>query len=436
MYNVEKNQRNMKTKLLRTLLILLINTSLISNVGMAQSYTTEIDTFYVPTPEYTSALGIDSLHFPCAITKPDIGSNFPVLILVHGTAALDFNTNSTKDYLDSIGASYRKAETAMFYEIADSLSRNGIVVLRYDKRSYTVNCIEKPSCWYVDTISPYDYIKDIHFAVRFAKGLPFIDTCNIFLAGHSQGGSFVSQVGFDRSDIRGVLNMAGTAQPIDSVSIYQEEIINSNPAGAEILRQQFDSLRVGLWPMTDTLYNNHFSPRFWLDWISHSDSAVIVQKNSNKPTALMYGTADRFVPANIHYQIWLDSVTRPDVTFELFNEMDHSFGSEYDSTMSPQVLTFMTNWIQSTKINCGSTQIVEFQNNSSLSIYPNPGSNLISIKAIELLDDKFCITNVAGEIILQGELKTDVPFQIDISDLPEGIYIFRTTSTANKFAKY
>ena len=107
------------------------------------------------------------------------------------------NTNSTKDYLDSVGAVYRKAETAMFYEIADSLSRNGIMVLRYDKRSYTVNCIENPACWYVDTISPYDYIKDIHNAVDFVKGIPAVDTCNIFLAGHSQGGSFVRKKGWE-----------------------------------------------------------------------------------------------------------------------------------------------------------------------------------------------------------------------------------------------
>ncbi|GAB5418680.1 MAG: hypothetical protein Crog4KO_04370 [Crocinitomicaceae bacterium] len=425
----------MKIKLLKPSL-LLFTALLISNIGKAQSYTTTIDTFYVSTPEYSATLGLDSLYFPSAITTPNTGNNFPVLILVHGTSALDKDANSTKDYLDSIGASYRKAETHMFYEIADSLSRNGIIVLRYDKRSFTLNCIEKPACWYVDTITPYDYIKDIHNAINFAKNIPLADTCNIFLAGHSQGGSFVSQVGYDRSDIRGVLNMAGTAQPIDSVSIYQEEFVNSNPLGADVLREQFDSLRMGLWPMTDTLYNNHFSPRFWLDWISHTDSAILVQKNSNKPTALMYCTADKFVPPSTHYQIWLDSVTRPNVTFELFSNLDHSFGSEYDSTMSPQVLTFMTNWIESTKINCGSAQIAEFQNNSSLSIYPNPGSNLISVKAINLPDNKFWITNLTGKTIIQGELKTDVPFHIDISHFPKGIYILRTNSTANKFSKY
>ena len=106
------------------------------NFGISQNYTTSLDTFYVNTPEYANSLGIDSLHFPCAITKPDVGTTFPVLILVHGTAALDMNSSSSKDYLDSVGAAYRKAETHMFYEIADYLSSNNIMVLRYDKRSF------------------------------------------------------------------------------------------------------------------------------------------------------------------------------------------------------------------------------------------------------------------------------------------------------------
>lgn len=136
----------MKSKTFKYLFIVFICSFLGVHSGLSQGYTTVFDTFYVSTPEYNASLGIDSLLFPCAITTPDTGSKFPVLILVHGTSALDMNTNSTKDYLDSVGAVYRKAETEMFYEIADSLSRNGIMVLRYDKRSYTVNCIENTAC--------------------------------------------------------------------------------------------------------------------------------------------------------------------------------------------------------------------------------------------------------------------------------------------------
>jgi len=308
-------------------------------------------------------------------------------------------------------------------------------VLRYDKRSFTLNCIEHPSCWYVDTVSPYDYINDLHRAIDFAKTITNVDTCNIFLAGHSQGGSFVSQVGYDRNDVRGVLDMAGTAQPIDSIVPYQFEFINSDLAGANILRAQFDSLRNGLWPMADTLYQNHFSPRFLLDWISHSDSAIIVQKNSDKPTALMYGTVDRFVPPTIHYQIWLDSITRPNVTFQLFNDIDHAFGSEYDSTMSPQVLGFMINWIQNNVQACGTATVWNVEENSTLSVYPNPSSEIINIHLTRNTNTPFVLMDINGEIILQGILEGGKTKQVDLTRLKKGLYFLRVDESVMKIIR-
>lgn len=408
---------------------------LIQSSGFGQGYSTTLDTFYVQTPEYATTIGVDSLHFPCAITTPNVGTDFPVLILVHGTSALDKDANSTKDYLDSIGASYRKAKTRMFYEIADHLSENGIVVLRYDKRSFTLNCIEKPACWFADTISPYDYIKDIHHAVDFAKQIPNVDTCNIFLAGHSQGGSFVSQVGYDRSDIRGVLNMAGTAQPIDSVAIYQEEFINSNPSGASVLRRQFDSLRMGLWPMNQTLYNSHFSPRFWLDWISHTDSAVIVQQTSDKPTALLYGTADRFVPSNIHYQIWQDSVVRPDVTFQLFSGIDHGFGTEYDSTMSSLVLSFMTSWMHDNADGCSTIHVEETSPSLDVLVYPNPASNTIFLESKAEDRLPFQLFDISGVALSDGILEGGEFKGIDVSRLGAGLYLLRVGGMVVRLVK-
>lgn len=401
----------------------------------AQNYTTQIDSFYVPTPEYSSSLGLDSLFFPCAITTPNVGNNFPVLILVHGTTDLNMDAYSTKDFLDSIGSNYRKAETKMFKEIADSLSRNGIIVLRYDKRSFTLKCIEKPACWHIDTISPYDYIKDINYAINYAKTITKADTCNIFLAGHSQGGSFVSAVGYQRNDIKGVLNMAGTAQPIDSVMIYQYEFINNDSIGANIIRQQFDSLRNNLWSMTDTLYQSHFSPHFWLDWISHTDSAIIVQKKSNKETALMYCTKDRFVPSSIHYQIWQDSISRPNVTFQLFDSLDHSFGLEYDSTMSPLVLNFMTNWILNTTSNCLPSSIDNNLKNKKAWFYPNPALKQITIENSNYKKEKIKILTPSGKLMLVDEVNNKSKKTIHIESLHKGLYIIKIGDQTYKLSK-
>lgn len=391
-------------------------------MARGQNYTERLDTFYVPTPEYSVTLGIDSLHFPCAITQPNSGSNFPVLILVHGTSALDKDASSTKDFKESAGASSRKAQIRMFYEIADFHSSNGIMVLRYDKRSFTLNCIEKPECWSIDTISPYDYIKDIHYAVEFAKTIPGVDTCNIFLAGHSQGGSFVAEVGYKRQDIKGVISLAQTAQPIDTVAVFQTKTVDDDPSGAAILRDQFDALRAGLWPMTDTLYKQHFSPRFWLDWIQQTDSAVITQQQSDVPTLIMYGSKDKFAPPTIHMKIWEDSIARPDVTLLTLDALDHSFGTEFDSTMSTEGLNAMANWIHANSINCNIvTGLSDTHQDDQLKIYPNPTQGYLTIDAIDS-GTMVEVWSMTGFQRFSTHLKNG---QIDISGLGPGVYILR-----------
>ena len=228
--------------------------------------------------------------------------------------------------------------------------------------------------------------------------------------------------------------MAGTAQPIDSITFNQTEFVDNDPVGADILRQQFDSLRNGLWTMTDTLYNYHFSPRFWLDWLSHSDSAVYVQKNSDKPTALMYGTIDKFVPPSIHFQIWQDSVTRPNVTFELFTDLDHLFGTEYDSTMSPQVLDFMANWIHDNSDLCGVVGLGEDES-STWSIYPNPTNELLTLYSENSRYSRFQIIDLNGTIKREGTLEDEYKNEIDVSSLPKGCYFLKVGSTVMKIMK-
>ncbi|MFT5778564.1 MAG: dienelactone hydrolase [Crocinitomicaceae bacterium] len=402
---------------LYTLLILSLPFS-----GLGQTYTETIDTFYVPTPEYSVSLSLDTLWFPCAVTTPDVGSSFPVLILVHGTTSLDMDANSTKDFKDSIGASFRKAQTHLFYDIADSLSRNGIIVLRYDKRSYTVNCIEKPACWWADTITPYDYIRDVNYAVDFAKTIPGVDTCNIFLAGHSQGGSFVGDVGNKRSDIRGVIAMAPTAQPIDTVAVFQTITVDSDPVGAVIFRNQFDSLRAGTWPMNDTLYKKHFSPRFWLDWIAITDSAVITQQNSSARTLFMYGTEDAFVPPSTHMSIWTDSIVRPNVTFQTYPLLDHSFGTIYDSTMNISALQGMSDWILGNLVSC--TGSLDEMNQDGIFIYPNPAKQQLNI-AISTNDQVTTISmhDLSGRLVKMISSTKGNHFSIDVSAFAPGTYV-------------
>ena len=401
---------------MKSLLIIIL--SVFSLSLHAQSYVSIKDTFYVPTPEYSSSIGVDTLHFPTIITTPDQNKRLPVLILVHGTTPVDKNSCSVKDYKENPASPFRKAKTRLFLDIADSLSQQGIVVLRYDKRSYTVNCIEKKSCWYVDTISPYDYIKDIHYAVDFAKSFPFVDTCNIFLAGHSQGGSFVGSVASTRDDIRGVMCLAPTAQPIDTIVIFQTETVEEDANGASILRQQFDSLRASKWPMEDTLYKQEFSPRLWLDWIQITDSSVSLYKQLDIPTTFMYGSVDKLVPPSIHQKIWMDSIDREHVDFKVFDELDHSFGTVYDSTISSDVLGYMIDWINTHSQSCSLTPYTNLLTPATVSAFPNPVVDYLHLNFPEIVSSVEITDMVGTSRVFQVE-----QHQVNVKALPPGNYI-------------
>ncbi|MEM7035482.1 MAG: alpha/beta fold hydrolase [Bacteroidota bacterium] len=398
----------------------------------SQSYTEVLDTFYVPTPEYVTTLSLDSLHFPSAVTIPDGGSDFPVLILVHGSAALDKDANSTKDYLDPGSGMIHKAQTRMFYEIADSLSRKGIIVLRYDKRSFTVNCIEQPACWWADTIVPRDYIRDVHFAVEFAKTIPEADTCNIFLAGHSQGGSFVNDVARKRSDVRGVLFLAGTAQPIDTVAVFQTLTVDSDASGAARMRSQFDSLRAGLWSMTDTLYQSHYSPRFWLDWISITDSAVITPQSTLLPTYFLYGDQDKFVPSATHMPIWTNALPTSDYDFHVFPDLDHSFGLESDSSIYGPVLDTLAAWIHRTRQACGPTSATAPNGFSAFDVYPNPVRDILHVDQ-RLWGAEFEIHSAMGQEMMGGKVTKE---GLELGKLPAGLYWISIQSRHGRFGKW
>lgn len=69
-----------------------------------------------------------------------------------------------------------------------------------------------------------------------------------------------------------------------------------------------------------------------------------------------------------------------------------------------------------------STGIADNQVHPDISIFPNPSMNLITIKSgYNLKDSQYLITDQAGKDVIKGKLLNEAT-QIDISQLPSGIY--------------
>ena len=120
----------------------------------------------------------------------------PAIVTITGSGSQDRDEHS-------IGLSdYRP-----FRELADTLGRRGIAVLRLDDRG--VNGSDAGPL----TATTADFADDIRAAVAYLRTRPEIDGARIGLVGHSEGGIIGPQVASTDPSLRALVLMAGFASP-------------------------------------------------------------------------------------------------------------------------------------------------------------------------------------------------------------------------------
>ena len=92
-----------------------------------------------------------------------------------------------------------------FRQLADTLGRRGIAVLRLDDRG--INGSGGP----VATATTADFADDIRAGVAFLRARPEIDGARIGLAGHSEGGAIAPMVAATDTKIAAIVLLAGPA---------------------------------------------------------------------------------------------------------------------------------------------------------------------------------------------------------------------------------
>ena len=90
-----------------------------------------------------------------------------------------------------------------FWILADYLTRQGIAVLRYDKRG-----VDESGGEYF-TATTQDFAEDAKAAFEYLKTKKEIDPSNIGLIGHSEGGVIAPMIAAENSDVKFIILMAG-----------------------------------------------------------------------------------------------------------------------------------------------------------------------------------------------------------------------------------
>ncbi len=155
-------------------------------------------------------------------------SKSPLVILVHGSGPNDRD--------ETIGPN------KPFRDLAQGLAQQGIVSIRYDKRTFAYQFDTKILN---DSMTLYEEtINDAIDAVALAKQFTFIDTTKIYVIGHSQGAMCVPKIAELCAKLKGIVMIAAPVTNLVDVLPQQVEymaLLNDTISNAE--QMQINSMK-------------------------------------------------------------------------------------------------------------------------------------------------------------------------------------------------
>jgi len=107
----------------------------------------------------------------------------------------------------------------LFLVLADSLTRRGIAVLRYDKRG-----VGESTGDYALATSR-DFADDAQAAFSYLKAQPRVNAAKVGLIGHSEGGLLAPMVAAQKPDVAFLVLLAGTGVPGARIVVEQSALI-------------------------------------------------------------------------------------------------------------------------------------------------------------------------------------------------------------------
>lgn len=285
------------------------------------------------------------------LTLPRGAGPWPAAVLITGSGAQDRNE-------DTPGPGGLKL--GIFRAIADTLTRRGVAVLRYDDRGVG------GSGGSLATAGLSDLVADVRAAVRYLRGRPEIDAARIALIGHSEGGIIAPIVAAQDSGLAGIVLMAGTATPLDSV-LVEQAVAAAREAGGDsaslaesrqlvermsrAVREGEDIESLDLPPALEQMARSK-----WLrEHVEHDPLATIRQVRV--PVLIVNGGQDVQVAPEHARRLGtaLSEAGHPDFEVKIFPRLNHLFAvsrgegtAEYadpKASVDAEFLAYLADWL-------------------------------------------------------------------------------------------
>ncbi len=329
----------------------------VDDLANAPAASTHQTASYDNPAQYTEreiVVGEGEFALPGALTLPKGEGPFPLVILVHGSGANDRD--------ETIGGA------KPFRDLAAGLAGKGIAVLRYDKvtAEHSLKVAAQPRFSLDD-----ETVADALRAVELAKTLKEIDTDNIFIAGHSQGG-YALPLMLEKpqgASVKGAVLLSAPSGNISEVIVEQQELalqrLKETGQPAALISQQEAAVAV-YKSMVDTINDPAYSvdrlpeqfpmgdPYWWIEQRDYQPGELA--KTQSTPMFIAQGENDWQVTMK-QYEGWKEALkARSNVTFASYPSVNHllseygsvSIGMEYGqpSNVAASLIEDVAKWVK------------------------------------------------------------------------------------------
>jgi hypothetical protein len=237
---------------------------------------------------------------------------------------------------------------APFREVADTLARRGIAVLRYDDRGFG------QSTGSYATATSLDFAEDVRAVLAWLRQRPEVDPRRIALVGHSEGGLVAPMVAADDPLLAGVVLMAGPSRSGRDILAYQNRmLIEQDTAITPAAR---DSAYAAAQVRVDSLARASRWIGFFLD-----HDPLPTARRLRLPVLILQGATDRQVTADQAEELAeaIRSAGNRKVVRHTFAETNHLFLADRegypggytrlrDTRLRRNVLGLLTDWLVAT----------------------------------------------------------------------------------------